>query len=92
MVGWHNQLDGHEFELTPGVGDGQRSLACCSPRGYKESDMTEQLNRLKLLSRRWNHKRTGCQKLKLAWARYCPKQSKQGQFTHVLRANRPNKT
>ena len=32
MVGWHHRLDGHEFEQTPGVGDGQGSLACCSPR------------------------------------------------------------
>ena len=31
MVGWHHQLDGHEFEQAPGVGDGQGSLACCSP-------------------------------------------------------------
>ena len=44
MVGWHHQLDGHEFEQTPGVGDGQGSLACCSPSGHKESDMTERLN------------------------------------------------
>ena len=44
MVGWHHQLDGHEFEQTPGFGDGQGSLACCSPLGRKESDMTEQLN------------------------------------------------
>ena len=44
MVGWHHQLGGHEFEQTPGVGDGQGSLACCSPWGHKESDMTEQLN------------------------------------------------
>ena len=43
-VGWHHQLNGHEFEQAPGVGDGQRSLACCSPRGHKESDMTEWLN------------------------------------------------
>ena len=41
MVGWHYQLDGHEFEQTPGVGDGQRSLGCCSPLGHKESDTTE---------------------------------------------------
>ena len=41
MVGWHHQLDGHEFESALGVGDGQRSLACCSPRGRKKSDMTE---------------------------------------------------
>ena len=43
-VGWHHQLDGHEFEQAPGVGDGQGSLACCSPRGCNESDMNEQLN------------------------------------------------
>ena len=39
MVGWHQQLDGHEFEQAPGVGDGQGSLVCCSPWGRKESDM-----------------------------------------------------
>ena len=44
MIGWHHRLDGLEFEQTPGVGDGQRSLACCSPRGRKELDTTEQLN------------------------------------------------
>ena len=41
--GWHHQLDGHESEQTPGVGDGQGSLACCSPWGHKESDTTERL-------------------------------------------------
>ena len=41
MVGWHHQLDGHEFELSPGVGDGQGDLVCCSPWGRKESDTTE---------------------------------------------------
>ena len=41
MVGWHHRLNGHEFEETPGVGDGQRGLACCSPWGHKESDTTE---------------------------------------------------
>ena len=44
MVGWHHWLDGHEFEQVLGVGDGQGSLACCSPWGHKESDMTEWLN------------------------------------------------
>jgi len=44
MVGWHHQLNGHESESTLGVGDGQGGLACCSPWGRKESDMTEQLN------------------------------------------------
>ena len=44
MVGWHHQLDGHDFEQVPGVGDGQGALACCSPWGCKESDTTERLN------------------------------------------------
>ena len=44
MAGWHHQLNGHESEQTPGVGDWQGSLACCSPWGRKELDMTEQLN------------------------------------------------
>ena len=37
MVGWHHQLNEHELEQAPGVGDGQGSLACCSPWGCKES-------------------------------------------------------
>ena len=44
MVGWHHQLDGHEFEQALGVGDGQRSLAYYSPWGRKEVDTTERLN------------------------------------------------
>ena len=44
MVGWHHWLDGHEFELAPGVGEGQGGLACCSPRGRKELNTIEQLN------------------------------------------------
>ena len=44
MVGLYHQLDGHEFEQAPGVGDGQRRLACLSPWGCKESDMTKWLN------------------------------------------------
>ena len=44
MVGWHHQLDGHGFGWTPGVGDGQGGLVCCSSWGRKESDTTEQLN------------------------------------------------
>ena len=44
MAGWHHRLNGHEFEWTPGVGDGQGGLACCDSWGRKESDMTEQLN------------------------------------------------
>ena len=44
MVGWHLRHSGREFVQTPGVGEGQGSLACCSPWGHKESDMTELLN------------------------------------------------
>ena len=44
MVGWHHWLNGHEFEQTPGVGDGQGSLVSCSPWGRKELDTTERLN------------------------------------------------
>ena len=44
MAGWHYRLDGHEFEWTLGVGDGQGGLACCGSRGHKESDTTEWLN------------------------------------------------
>ena len=44
MAGWHHQLDRHEFEQAPGVGDGQGSLASCSPWTHKGSDTTEWLN------------------------------------------------
>ena len=44
MVGLHHRLSGHEFEQVPGVGDGQGSLARCSPWGCRELDMTERLN------------------------------------------------
>ena len=43
MVGWPHRLNGHEFELALGVGDGQGGLACCSPWGHKESDTTKRL-------------------------------------------------
>ena len=44
LVGWHHRLNGHEFEQTPGVGDGQRSLARCRPPSYQGSGTTAQLN------------------------------------------------
>ena len=44
MVGWYHQLDRHEFEQALGVGEGQGSLACCSPWDCKELDMSERLN------------------------------------------------
>ena len=42
MVGWHHQLNGHEFEQISGDSEGQGSLACCSPWGHKELDTIEQ--------------------------------------------------
>ena len=44
MIGWHHRVYGHEFEQAPEVGVEQGILACCSPWGCKELDMTEQLN------------------------------------------------
>ena len=46
VIGWYHQLNGHESEKTPGDGEGQGSLACCSPWGCKESDTTEQLHNI----------------------------------------------
>ena len=46
MIGWHHQLNEHEFEQALGVGDGQGSLVCWSPWGRKELDMIERLNRV----------------------------------------------
>ena len=54
MAGWHHRLDGHEFEWTPGVGDGQGGLACCNSWGHKESDTTEWLNWIEL---NWHNRR-----------------------------------
>ena len=48
MIGWHHQLNIHEFEQAPGDGEGWGSLACCSPWGCKQSDTTEQLNNYSL--------------------------------------------
>ena len=44
VVGWHHRLKGHELEQAPEDSEGQGSLACCSPWGRKESDMSEELN------------------------------------------------
>ena len=44
MIGWHHQLDGHEFDQAPGDGEGQGSLARCRPWGRKELDTTERLS------------------------------------------------
>ena len=52
MIGWHHRLNEHEFEQASEVGDGQGTLACCSPWGCKESDTTQWLNWLKRILRR----------------------------------------
>ena len=44
LAGWHHRLNEHEFGWTPGVGDGQGGLECCSSWGRKELDTTERLN------------------------------------------------
>ena len=64
MVAWHHQLNGHDFEQTPGDGDGKGSLTCCSPWGCKELDTTERLNNSQVdrvrteLTALWNWKNT----------------------------------
>ena len=50
VVAWHHQLNGHEFEQAPGVGDGQGGLVCCNPCGHKESDMLSDWNGLNYLT------------------------------------------
>ena len=55
MVGWHHQLNGHEFEQYLGVGNGQGSLVCCSPWGNKELDIPERLNCLTELNAEAGH-------------------------------------
>ena len=49
MIGWYHQLNGHGFGWTPGVGDGQGGLACCSSGGRRESDTTKRLNWTELI-------------------------------------------
>ena len=53
-----HQLNAYELEQSPGVGDGQRGLVCCSPRNHKESDMTERLNNNNGKTRRFATKGT----------------------------------
>ena len=49
MVGWRHRLDGNELEQALGDGEGQRSLACCSPCGHEELDMTERVEQQRCL-------------------------------------------
>ena len=64
MVGWHHQLNGHEFEQAPGDGEGQGSLVCCSPCGHRESDTIEQLTEQRQIPCKvvasWNLSRLYC--------------------------------
>ena len=53
MVGWYHWVNGHEFESTLGVGDGQGGLSCCSPQGRKELNTTERLNWTELMYSVW---------------------------------------
>ena len=59
MVGWHQRLNGHEFEQAPGDGEGQGSLACCSPWVCKELDITEWLNNNRRGSKKLKHRVCG---------------------------------
>ena len=68
MVGWHHWLNGHEFASAPGIGDGQGSLACCSPWGCKELDKTERLNWTEPTSIRIGSLTQGLQSLTVSWA------------------------
>ena len=70
MAGWHHQLDGHEFEWTPGVGDGQEGLACCDSWAHKESDKTERLNWTEVLKFDYIFIKKSEQKFKLIWNQF----------------------
>ena len=56
MVGWHHWIDGYEFEQALEVGDGQGSLACCSPWGCKQLDTTEWLNWTEPIFQAWGNR------------------------------------
>ena len=74
MVGWHDQLNGHEFEQAPRVGDGQGSLACCNPWGHKESghDWTElSLTQAHLLSKSYVTQEILMTRRSENWRVYC---------------------
>ena len=72
MVGWHHQLDRLEFEQALGVGEGQRSLACCSPWGCKELDTTEQLNSTETMKKvKAQGESSWVLKKSARWARQC---------------------
>ena len=63
MVVWHHRLNGHAFEQTPGDGEGQGSLVCCSPWDCKELETTQRLN---------NKMKSSSDEVLLDWCGYCP--------------------
>ena len=65
MVGWHHRLSVQEFDQTPGDGEGQGSLACCSPWGHKKSNRTGQLNNMSVQT---GHPKKFLSALPKAWA------------------------
>ena len=76
---WYNQLNGHEFEQTPGNSKGQGILACCSPWGHKELDMTKQLNYKYICKTISSIKITNTTTIpKLSYAFLCPSLSPRG--------------
>ena len=60
MVGWHHQLNGHEFDQTLGDGEGQGSLVCCSPWGCKESETLSACTELMYGYESWTIKKAEC--------------------------------
>ena len=81
MAGWHHQLDGHEFECTLGVGDGQEGLVCCNSWGRKESDTSERLNWTEL---NWRRQRSCIQKTIGHWWKKWKKQHKKWRYSMLL--------
>ena len=75
MVGWHHQLNGNEFEEAPEVGGRQGSLVCCSPWGFEESDITEQLNWTENISKHFS-RYSKSESLKTNYSPRTPKQNR----------------
>ena len=96
MVRWHHRLNGHKFEQTPGVGDGQGGLACCSPWGRKELDTTERLNwtdtimqncKVRMINMRsWSQ--TLCTALKNNWLKFRAKKWTDSSTANTAKGNR----
>ena len=81
MVGWHRQLNGHEFRWTPGVGDGQGGLVCCGSWGHKELDTTEWLNWTEL---NWKRFFIDVVNSSFLWCRSICRETKTKNYRNVL--------